>query len=63
MPITNNEDNNFNGTEYLQIYPIITSEYHYNAGGSLYIEFENKKNEASRLVKTKIIIWILHNPN
>ncbi|WP_433630417.1 toll/interleukin-1 receptor domain-containing protein [Chryseobacterium cucumeris] len=32
MPITNQQDNKFSGSEYLQIYPVITSEYLYTTG-------------------------------
>ena len=42
MPITDKEDNNFSGSEYLQIYPVITSEYFYTTG-TYYVEFNNNK--------------------
>lgn len=42
MPITNTEGGNFSGSEYLAIYPIITSAYTYSTG-TYYVEFEGKK--------------------
>lgn len=39
LPITEERNNNWSGTEYLQIYPIITSEYEYTTG-TYYVEFE-----------------------
>jgi hypothetical protein len=42
MPITDNEGGTFSGSEYLAIYPIITSAYTYSTG-TYYVEFEGKK--------------------
>lgn len=42
MPITEKEDNSFSGSEYLQIYPVITSEYFYTTG-TYYVEFAGQK--------------------
>lgn len=42
MPITNSENSQFSGNEYLQTYPIITSEYYYLTG-TYYVEFKGKK--------------------
>lgn len=42
MPITDNVNGNFSGSEYLAIYPIITSQYSYMTG-SYYVEFNGKK--------------------
>lgn len=42
MPITNNIDSIFSGSEYLQIYPIITSAYYYTTG-TYYVEYKGKK--------------------
>lgn len=42
MPITDKEDSNFSGTEYLQIYPVITSEYYYLLG-TYFVEYNGSK--------------------
>lgn len=42
MPITDKEDSSFSGTEYLQTYPVITSEYYYLTG-TYYVEYESSK--------------------
>lgn len=52
MPITNSENNVFSGTEYLQIYPIITSEYFYSTG-TYYVEFNNEKIKLEDWLKRK----------
>lgn len=52
MPITNKEDGVFSGNEYLQIYPIITSEYYYSIG-SYYVEFDGKKIKLEEWIKQK----------
>ncbi|MBK6364873.1 MAG: hypothetical protein IPF52_15865 [Saprospiraceae bacterium] len=52
MPITDKEDGNFSGTEYLQIYPIITSAYYYTTG-SYYVEFQNNKMKLEDWLKQK----------
>jgi hypothetical protein len=52
MPITNSENNIFSGSEYLQIYPIITSEYFY-ATGTYYVEFQNEKIKLEDWLKRK----------
>ncbi|WP_261511554.1 toll/interleukin-1 receptor domain-containing protein [Chryseobacterium paludis] len=49
MPITNNNDNVFSGTEYLQIYPIITSEF-FTFTGTYWVEY----NET----KIKLVDWL-----
>lgn len=52
MPITDKEDNSFSGSEYLQIYPVITSEYFYTTG-TYYVEFEGKKIKLEDWLKQK----------
>ena len=52
LPITNNEDNSFSGTEYLQIYPVITSEYFYITG-KYYVEFAGEKIKIEDWLKQK----------
>ena len=52
MPITEKEDSVFSGSEYLQIYPIITSEYYYNLG-TYYVEFEGRKTKLQDWLKDK----------
>lgn len=42
MPITNNIDSVFSGSEYLKIYPIITTANYYNSG-IYYVEYKGKK--------------------
>jgi len=42
MPITDTENGVFSGSEYLQIYPIITAEYYYTLG-SYFVEFNGNK--------------------
>jgi hypothetical protein len=42
MPITDSEGGSFSGSEYLAIYPIITSAYTYTTG-AYYVEFEGEK--------------------
>jgi len=41
LPIIDKRDNNWSGSEYLQIYPIITTEYNFTKG-NYYVEFENR---------------------
>ena len=50
MPITDEAGGNFSGTEYLAIYPIITSRY-LTYTGTYYVEFEDKKVELSNWLK------------
>lgn len=52
MPITEKEDSKFSGNEYLQIYPIITSEYYY-VTGTYYVEFEGNKIRLEQWIKQK----------
>ena len=52
MPITNKENGEFSGNEYLQIYPIITSEYYYTTG-TYYVEFEGNKIKLEEWIKQK----------
>jgi len=52
MPITNSEDSSFSGSEYLQIYPVITSEYYYTTG-TYYVEFQNEKIKLEDWLKRK----------
>ena len=52
MPITENEDNSFSGSEYLQIYPVITSEYFYTTG-TYYVEFAGQKTKLEDWLKQK----------
>ncbi len=52
MPITNLKDNNWSGNEYLQIYPVITSEYQYQLG-SFYVEFQGRKVKLEDWLKSK----------
>lgn len=52
MPITNNQDNNFSGSEYMQIYPVITSEYLYTTG-KYYVEFKGKLVKLEEWLKQK----------
>lgn len=42
IPISENRNSAWSGNEYLQIYPIITSEYEY-IKGKFYVEFKNTK--------------------
>ena len=42
IPIIESRDKRFSGSEYLQIYPIITSEYQYSPG-NYYVEYGNSK--------------------
>ncbi len=42
MPITEKEDNIFSGSEYLKIYPIITSEYTF-VPGTYYVEHKGSR--------------------
>lgn len=42
MPITDKRRDNFSGSEYLQIYPVIKTSFEYIASGC-YVEFEEKK--------------------
>lgn len=42
MPIKESEDKNFSGSEYLQIYPIITNEYQYVLG-TYYVMYQGTK--------------------
>lgn len=42
LPITEKVDNVWSGSEYLQIYPIITSQYQYTFG-DYYVEFQGKR--------------------
>ncbi len=50
MPITNTEGGAFSGSEYLAIYPIITSGFTYSTG-TYYVEFEGKKVKLSEWLK------------
>ena len=50
MPITNSEGGNFSGSEYLAIYPIITSAYTYTTG-TYYVEFEGRKISLAEWLK------------
>lgn len=43
MAIANSQEGNFSGTEYLQTYPIITSEYSYITTDKYYVEFKGGK--------------------
>lgn len=52
MPITEKEDNSFSGSEYLQIYPLITSEYLFTIG-TYYVEFEGQKTKLEDWLKDK----------
>ncbi|WP_407498466.1 toll/interleukin-1 receptor domain-containing protein [Elizabethkingia anophelis] len=52
MPITDKEDSNFSGNEYLQIYPIITSEYFYTTG-TYFVEYNNTKVRLEEWLKQK----------
>ncbi|WP_291138881.1 toll/interleukin-1 receptor domain-containing protein [Flavobacterium sp. UBA7663] len=52
MPITNNEDSIFSGSEYLQIYPVITSEYYFTSG-SYYVEYKGTKIKLQDWLKQK----------
>lgn len=52
MPITDYENSNFSGSEYLQIYPIITSQYLYSTG-SYYVEYNNTKIKLEDWLKQK----------
>lgn len=52
MPITDNEDNSFSGTEYLSIYPIITSEYLYSTG-KYNVEYKDSKISLEDWLKKK----------
>ncbi len=51
MPITDNEGGSFSGSEYLQIYPIITSARTYSTG-TYYVEFNGKKINLIDWLKT-----------
>lgn len=42
MPITDNDNSEFSGSEYLQTYPVITSEY-YTIPGHYYVEYNALK--------------------
>ena len=42
MPIKESRDRIFTGSEYLQIYPIITNEYQYSLG-NYYVEYQDTK--------------------
>jgi hypothetical protein len=42
MPIKESRDRIYSGSEYLQIYPIITNEYQYSIG-KYYVEFKDRK--------------------
>lgn len=52
MPITNSEDNAFSGSEYLQIYPIITSKYLFSTG-TYFVEFNDTKIALTDWLKQK----------
>lgn len=52
MPITENENNSFSGSEYLQIYPVITSEYFYTTG-TYYVEFAGQRMKLEDWLKQK----------
>jgi hypothetical protein len=42
LPVTDKRDNSWSGSEYLQIYPIITTDFNYQEG-NYYVEFEGRK--------------------
>ena len=42
IPISENRSTSWSGSEYMQIYPIITSEYEYTKG-QFFVEFQNSK--------------------
>ena len=50
MPITEKRDSSFTGSEYLQIYPIIKSDYLYILG-AYYVEFNGKKHKLEDWLK------------
>jgi len=50
MPITDSEGGTFSGSEYLAIYPIITSAYTYSTG-TYYVEYNNTKVKLSDWLK------------
>ncbi len=52
MPITDSPKQSFSGNEYLQIYPIITSEYYYATTGSFYVEFQGKRIKLEQWLKS-----------
>ena len=52
MPITDKEEGTFSGSEYLQIYPVITSENYYNMG-NYFVEFNNTKIRLEDWLKRK----------
>jgi hypothetical protein len=52
MPITQLADNKWSGSEYLQIYPIITSGYHYTFyADNIYVEFKGTKTKLAEWLK------------
>ncbi|MCY3998515.1 MAG: toll/interleukin-1 receptor domain-containing protein [Flavobacteriaceae bacterium] len=52
MPITEKPKQVYSGNEYLEIYPIITSQSSYSIGGEFYLEFEGKKVKLSDWLKS-----------
>lgn len=50
MPIIDTRGGTFSGNEYLQIYPIIKSEYQYTSGG-YYVEFGSSKTKLEDWLK------------
>ena len=51
MPITEKRGDIFSGSEYLQIYPIIKTEYYYSLG-SYYVEYNGKKIKLENWLKS-----------
>ncbi len=52
IPITEKPKQVYSGNEYLEIYPIITSQNSYSIGGEFYLEFEDEKTELSDWLKS-----------
>ena len=50
LPITDKNDNEWSGNEYLQIYPVITAEYQYIIG-SYYVEYKGSKIKLEEWLK------------
>lgn len=51
MPITEKSGDIFSGSEYLQIYPIIKTEYYYSLG-SYYVEYNGKRIKLENWLKS-----------
>lgn len=51
MPITEKRGDIFSGSEYLQIYPIIKTEYYYSLG-SYYVEYNGKRIKLENWLKS-----------